>query len=109
MAKLELEKQYQDEAILMTKVKDWLSVQPDIVTIRICDRYTKGYSDLFLCVNGLLVVIELKDDTGTATPHQKLFIKSIVDHNGIGGVCRTVGEVINYVEEARARCRRLIN
>lgn len=105
--KLQLDRQYTEEATLLKKVKEWLEVQPDIAVMRICDKYTKGYSDIILCVWGMFVAIELKDDTGTASPHQKNFLRGIVAHNGIGGVCRTLGEVIQYVEEARGRCRRL--
>ena len=74
-----------------------------IKLIRICDRYNKGYSDLFICVRGLFVVAELKDDEGVATPHQELFIKEIQDTGGLGAVCRTVKEVADLVEEAKRR------
>lgn len=107
MGKLELEKQYQTEAALLKAAKTWLSQQPDILVMPIRDRYVKGYSDLFLCVRGIFVVIELKDDVGTASRHQIEFIEKVVGHNGIGGVCRTLDEIIRYVEEARGRCRRL--
>lgn len=73
------------------------------MVIRICDRYNKGYSDLFLCVRGMFVVAELKDDEGVPTPHQELFIKDIKECGGIGAVCRTVKEVAELVEEAKRR------
>lgn len=83
----------------------WLEPQKrdGIKVIRICDRYNKGYSDLFLCVRGMFVVAELKDDEGTATPHQEEFIKEIQDAGGIGAVCRTVKEVADLVDEAKRR------
>lgn len=71
--------------------------------IRISDRYKKGYSDLFICVRGIFVVAELKDDEGTATPHQEEFIADIIACGGIGTVCRTVKEVADLVEEAKRR------
>jgi len=83
----------------------WLEPQrrDGIKVIRVCDRYNKGYSDLFINVRGLFVVAELKDDEGTATPHQELFIKDILETGGIGAVCRTVKEVADLVEEAKRR------
>jgi hypothetical protein len=71
--------------------------------MRISDSFTKGYSDLFLCVRGVFVVAELKDDVGEATPHQEEFIADIIDTGGIGAVCRTVKEVAELVEEAKRR------
>ena len=96
---------YKEEGALLKAVKDWLEPQQrdGIKFIRINDRYAKGYSDLFLCVRGQFVVIELKDDTGTASPHQELFIEEMLRAGAIGGVCRTVKEVANYVEEAKRR------
>lgn len=104
-AKSSLDQMYSDEGTLLSKVTKWLEPQQrdGIKTIRICDRYAKGYSDLFLCVRGIFVVIELKDDTGTASPHQELFIEEMLAAGAIGGVCRTIREVANYVEEAKRR------
>jgi hypothetical protein len=108
LTQLQLDKQYNQEAELLEKTKEWLGTQPDILVMRICDRYTKGYSDIFLCVDGLFVAIELKDIEGKPSPHQILFLKQVVAHHGIGGVCKTLREVIQYVEEARKRCRTLM-
>lgn len=71
--------------------------------MRICDKYTKGYSDIFICVRGILVVAELKDNTGTPSQHQLDFIDDIVRCGGVGGVCRSVAEVAALVEEAKRR------
>ena len=104
-AKLPSDRVYKEEADLLKAVKDWLEPQQrdGIKMIRINDRYAKGYSDLFLCVRGQFVVIELKDDIGTASPHQELFIEEMLKAGAIGGVCRTVKEVADYVEEAKRR------
>ena len=101
--------QFKDEATLLRKVKDWLEPQEctGIKLIRVCDRYAKGYSDLFICVHGWFVVAELKDDTGTATPHQKLFIKEMKAAGAVGGVCRSVKDVQDLIEEA-SRCVQLM-
>ena len=94
---------YSDEADLMKAVKDWLEPQErdGIKVLRICDRYAKGYSDLFICVRGIFVVAELKDDTGKPTKHQLDFIKQMCAAGAIGGVCRSVKDVADLVEQAK--------
>jgi len=103
--KLPSDQMFSDEADLLKKVIEWLEPQrrDGIKVIRVCDRYNKGYSDLFICVRGIFVVAELKDDTGTASPHQEQFIEDMVKCGAIGGVCRTVKEVADLVEEAKRR------
>lgn len=93
---------YKDEATLLRRVMEWLEPQQrnGIKVLRICDRYAKGYADLFVCVNGQFVILELKDDTGKASPHQELFIREMLEAGAIGGICRTVAEVQEYIEEA---------
>ena len=103
--KLPSDRQYDDEAELLKKVKEWLEPQrrDGIKMMRICDRYTKGYSDLFICVQGIFVVAELKDNTGTPSQHQLDFIDDIVACGGVGGVCRSVKDVADLVEQAKER------
>ena len=105
MAKLPSDQPFKEEADLLKAVKNWLEPQQrdGIKVMRICDRYAKGYSDLFLCVRGIFVVAELKDDTGTASPHQEQFIREIINAGGIGAVCRTVKEVAGLVDAAERR------
>lgn len=94
---------YSDEGKFLEDVKGWLEAQQrdGIKVIRICDRYAKGYSDLFICVRGIFVVAELKDDIGTASPHQELFIEEMIRAGAIGGVCRTIKEVADLVDKAK--------
>lgn len=96
---------YTDEGVLQKKVIAWLEPQfrDGIKVIRICDRYNKGYSDLFINVRGQFVIAELKDDVGAASQHQKDFIRDMLACGAIGGVCRTVKEVADLVEEAKRR------
>lgn len=98
-------KTYSDEADLLDAVKKWLEPQrrDGIKMLRISDRYAKGYSDLFINVRGQFVIAELKDDIGTASPHQEQFIEEMLECGAIGGVCRTVAEVAALVEEAKRR------
>lgn len=97
--------QYEEESKLLEDVLKWLKPQQrdGIKVIRICDRYAKGYSDLFLSVYGWFVVAELKDKDGTSSPHQKEFIRDMKATGAIGGVCRTVEDVVNLVNKAKRR------
>lgn len=105
------DRQYSDEATLLRKVIEWLEPQRrrGIKVLKIRDKYAKGYSDLFINVRGQFVVAELKDDTGVVTPHQKDFIREMVECGAIGGVCRSVKEVADLVEEALRRSETWIN
>lgn len=100
-----MDKVYKDEATLLRKVTEWLEPQEryGIKVVRICDRYAKGYSDLFVCVNGIFVCAELKDDTGKPSQHQLLFLKQMANAGAITGVCRTLGEVAKLIDEAKMR------
>jgi hypothetical protein len=101
-----LERTYSDEATLLSKVIAYLEPQrrDGIKVIKIRDRYAKGYSDLFICVRGIFVVAELKDDTGKPSQHQKDFVKEMQECGAIGHhTCRTVQDVIDLVEEAKRR------
>lgn len=93
---------YKDEATLLRKTISWLEPQKrnGIKVIRVVDRYSSGYSDLFICARGRFVVAELKDDTGTATPHQELFIEEMVAAGATGGICRTIQDVSDLIDRA---------
>lgn len=101
--KLPSDQPYEDEADLLRDVKDWLDPQrrDGIMYLPIRDRYARGYSDLFICVRGQWVVAELKDNIGKPTPHQKEFIKDMIECGAIGAVCRSVKDVADLVERAK--------
>lgn len=94
--------QYKEESQLLKKTLEWLEPlqRYGIKAIRVCDRYHKGYSDIFICVRGQLVLAELKDDTGAASPHQLLFIKEMERAGAIGGICRSVKDVSGLIQKA---------
>ena len=94
---------YAQEATLTKKVKEWLDTQEDIFYYKASDRYKKGISDFIICVDGMFVAAELKATGGTASPHQKLFIKEIQRAGGIGGICYTLHDVKELVRAARLR------
>lgn len=93
---------YNAEASLLKKTIEWLEPQmrDGIKVIRVVDRYAKGYSDLFICARGKFIVAELKDNTGTATPHQEIFIEEMIKAGAVGGICRTVKEVADLINKA---------
>lgn len=95
-------KTYAEEATLLRKCIEWLEPQrrEGIKVIRICDRYAKGYSDLFICAQGQFIVAELKADTGTSTPHQDLFIEEMLEAGATGGICRSVKDVSDLIDAA---------
>lgn len=62
--------------------------------------FHKGYADVFVCVRGKFVILELKTAIGKSTPHQDLFIKEMKAAGAIGGVCRCFQDVENYIKEA---------
>jgi len=105
MSKFDMDKVYTEEAALLAKVTEWLAPQErrGVKVLRICDRYAKGYADLFICVNGTFVCAELKDDEGVASPHQILFLKQMAEAGAVVGVCRTLGEVAELVNQAQLR------
>lgn len=96
-------RQYKEESQLLAAAKNWLEPREreGIKVMRICDRYTKGYSDLFICVHGRLVVAELKDDTGVPSVQQLEFIDEIIRAGGTGGVCRSLKDIENLINSAR--------
>lgn len=100
-----LDQQFSDEADLVAAVNKWIEPQrrDGIIKLRICDRYAKGYSDLFICVRGIFVVAELKDNTGKPSEHQLQFIEDMRRCGAIGGVCRSVADVARLIEQAKRR------
>lgn len=107
--KYALSQQYDDEATLQRKIIDWLEPQKrdGIKVLRICDRYAKGYSDLFICVRGIFVVAELKDKTGKPSAHQLLFIDEMKKAGALGGVCRSIEDVDNLVRKAKLLAKKI--
>lgn len=96
---------YTEEAWLLEDANRLYLPQRDIFMMRILDRVHKGYSDLFLNVNGIFVAAELKDDKGEASAHQLQFISDVRRTNGIAGVCRTLGDIDKLVQEARFKAK----
>jgi hypothetical protein len=92
--------EYTLEDTLLTKVMDWLKTIPKLKAIRVVDRYNKGYSDIFICINGKLVLAELKSKTGVASIHQLEFLREMCEVGAIGGICRSIRDVEVLLETA---------
>lgn len=93
-------KQYDAEADLLKDAIKWCYDQ-GYLPIRITDASHRGYSDLFIVVQGRLVCAELKDKTGKPSKHQLDFIAKVERYGGIGGVCRTIADIEDLCDEAR--------
>lgn len=93
--------EYEQEATLTRKVKQWLDTQDDIAYYKASDRYQKGVSDIIMNVGGIFVLAELKAKDGIERPHQKLFIKEMTRPGGIGGFCYSIYDVKKLVHAAR--------
>lgn len=93
---------YKKESDLLKAVIKWIEPQRrnGIVALKIRDRYTIGYSDLFINARGRFVVAELKDDEGTASPHQEDFIELMTTAGASGGICRSVKDVAELIDKA---------
>ncbi len=92
---------YTDERTLQTDTLKWLRAQDDLKAIRIVDRYNSGYSDIFVCLSGKAVWIELKDNKGRPSMNQLLFMKEMQEVGAYCFICRTVGEVANAINKVR--------
>lgn len=93
-------KQYDAEADFLSAAQKWC-LQEGYLPIRINDSMHRGYSDLFIVVQGRLVCAELKDKTGKPSKHQLEFIKKVESYGAIGGVCRSIADIEDLCDEAR--------
>lgn len=93
---------YKEEADLLSDAEEYLSAlsRRGVTALKIRDRYTSGYPDILCCVQGKFVGVELKDDTGVASPQQELIIKLIKKAGGVAGVCRNIGDIVDLLNEA---------
>lgn len=94
-----LDQPYKLEADLLADSIEYLKDYSPVETlpIRINDDTHRGYSDLFLLIDGKLAVAELKRATGTPSKHQEKFIKQVESYNGRGAVIKTLQQLIRLV------------
>ena len=92
--------EYDEEADLLDAVQKWC-LQEGYLPLRITDFSHRGYSDLFIIVQGRLVCAELKAKTGKPSQHQLQFLKQIEKYEAIGGICKSIADVEDLCDEAR--------
>ena len=103
----EIKLSFKDKMAMYDKEADFLEAaikwcfQEGYYPIRINDSMHRGYSDLFIVVQGRLVCAELKDNTGKPSKHQLDFIERVESYGAIGGVCRTIADIEDLCDEAR--------
>ena len=88
-----------DEGELQAKIIDLLEIYTRVIN-REAAATRRGVSDITCCVGGRFVAIELKDDKGTPSPQQLRYLEKVEESGGIGGVCRTIGDVLDLLEKA---------
>ena len=87
------------ESELQAKVIELLVIYTRVMS-REATATRRGVSDITCCIGGKFVAIELKDDKGTPSPQQLRYLEKVEASGGIGGVCRTIGDVLDLLEKA---------
>ena len=87
------------ESELQAKVIELLEIYTRVIN-REAAATRRGVSDITCCIGGRFVAIELKDDKGTPSPQQLRYLEKVEESGGIGGVCRTIGDVLDLLEKA---------
>lgn len=87
------------ESELQARVIDLLKIYTQVIN-REAAATRRGVSDITCCIGGTFVAIELKDDKGTPSPQQLRYLEKVEASGGIGGVCRTIGDVLELLEKA---------
>ena len=88
-----------EESELQARVIDLLEIYTQVIN-REAAATRRGVSDITCCIGGRFVAIELKDDKGTPSPQQLRYLEKVEASGGIGGVCRTIGDVLELLEKA---------
>lgn len=104
MAKKRTEEEWENHRFpLESKLQEYVMQRlrgiPNLVPIKISDRYISGISDILLCVEGRFVAIELKIEGNKPSRLQLEFLKNIKDAGGVSGVAYTWGEVKDVLRE----------
>jgi hypothetical protein len=93
---------YDAEADLLSDVKQYLEGLRNsgyrVHHWRISTSSILGWPDIVCCINGKFVFLELKDRTGKPTIHQLQFAQDAEAAGAVGGICRTMADVISIVD-----------
>lgn len=93
-------KVYTAEAELLADTRRFLETIPGVTVVRIEAGSERGKSDIVMCINGIFVAAELKDDIGEPSAQQLKFINTIRKSGGIAGICRTLEDMHDLLVEA---------
>ena len=83
------------ETQLKNSVKKWVSSVGGY-SIKISDKFTSGIPDLWICINGRQIWIELKTEKGVVSQIQQWTISQINQAGGKAVVCRSLKEVQDH-------------
>lgn len=72
---------------------------PLAVVFKLSDRWLSGLPDLLIIINGQVLFVELKTDTGVLSKIQLYTINRINNAGGRALVCRSVDEVIDAIKK----------
>ena len=85
------------ETQLKNQVKRWVNAQGGFC-LKTSDRFTSGIPDLWVCIHGRGVWIELKTKTGKVSAIQQWTIDQIRGAEGEAVVCHSLDEVKTVFE-----------
>jgi hypothetical protein len=71
---------------------------PDILTLKLSDKYYSGYPDLLLIINGMCCFIEIKTPIGKVSKIQEYTLQKIREAGGFAFVAHSVIEARNCVD-----------
>jgi len=97
------------ESQLKSKVKKMIREEfPDVWAQKICDRFTSGLPDMFLCCWGIFVVMEGKTPQNKKkNPLQDYTLERIRRAGGVAGKYHNVEEARQMILEARERAEKI--
>jgi len=84
---------YARESDLLKDALEFLELLPETQAVRYNADVESGISDILICYHGYFVAVELKDDTGKATPQQCKFLSKVRDAEGTAGICRNIQDI----------------
>ncbi|MGW8177832.1 MAG: VRR-NUC domain-containing protein [bacterium] len=100
------------EATIQKWVRDQLAATFGIKCVYVkyhAGQYaSRGVSDLLFCIHGRFVAVEVKTETGKATPLQINFINNVIQAGGLGYViygrdANKIREIIDDIESSLPR------
>lgn len=91
--------QYDEEAKFLENAKSFLEMFEEMLIIREAQGTKNGIADLLLCYRGRFVAPELKAINGVPSSQQLRFIENVHKAGGIGGICSTLQDIWDLLEQ----------